>query len=148
MLWAGILAVPLAWSADLVASYALVKWTCSVQRTAVLHLVSVATLAVVGLRSDVRDVLVTHVLDAEPDHRIEFPEPSTWPFWTSLATTGLFIGSIFTPWAVVYGAVPLFITMTGWFWPKSATEGGTQPWPIRHRTLPLPDEAPSPGGAI
>src|SRR5205823_6149364 len=31
---------------------------------------------VVGLRSDVRDVLVTHVLDAEPDHRLEFPEPS------------------------------------------------------------------------
>ena len=49
MLWAGILTGPLAWSADLVASYALVKWTCSVQRTAVLHLVSVATLAVVGL---------------------------------------------------------------------------------------------------
>ena len=28
---------------------------------------------VVGLRADVRDVLVTHVLDAEPDHRLIFP---------------------------------------------------------------------------
>jgi cytochrome c oxidase subunit 1 len=100
---------------------------------------------VAGLRSDVRDVLVTHVLDARPDHRIEFPEPSIWPFFTAVATTGLFIGSIFTPWAVLWGAIPLFITLTGWFWPKHAGETGTQPWPIQHRTLPLPNEAPSPG---
>jgi cytochrome c oxidase subunit 1 len=97
---------------------------------------------VVGLRSDVRDVLVTHVLDAEPDHRLEFPAPSPWPFWTAVATTGLFIWSIFTPWGVVYGALPVFIAMTGWFWPKHPGDTGTQPWPIRHRTLPKPHEAP------
>jgi cytochrome c oxidase subunit I+III len=103
---------------------------------------------IVGLRADVRDVLVTHVLDAEPDHRVEFPEPSVWPFITALATTGMFIWSIFNPWGVVYGAVPVFLAMIGWFWPKSPDEGGTQPWPIRHRTLPYPSEQPSPGGAI
>ena len=59
--------------------------------------------------TDVRDVLVTHVLDAEPDHRLEFPEPSIWPFLTAIATTVLFIWSIFTPWGVVYGAVPVFV---------------------------------------
>jgi len=88
------------------------------------------------------------VLDAEPDHRVEFPTPSIWPFLTAVATTALFIASIFTPWGVVYGAIPVFITMVGWFWPKSPDEGGTQPWPIRHRTLPRPNEAPAPGGAI
>jgi cytochrome c oxidase subunit 1 len=103
---------------------------------------------VVGLRADVRDVLVTHVLDAEPDHRTEFPGPSIWPFLTAIATTVLFVWSIFTPWGVVYGALPVFATMVGWFWPKADDEGGTQPWPIRHRTLPRPNEAPSPGGAI
>jgi len=36
----------------------------------------------------------------------------------ALATPGLFIGSIFTPWAVPIGAVPLFVTLVGWFWPK------------------------------
>jgi cytochrome c oxidase subunit I+III len=97
---------------------------------------------VVGLRSDVRDVLITHVLDGTPDHRSEFPEPTIWPFLTAVATTGLFIGSIFTPWAVVYGAVPLFITLTGWFWPKEAGETGTQAWPITQRTLPKAGEAP------
>jgi cytochrome c oxidase subunit I len=102
---------------------------------------------VVGLRSGIRDVLVTHVLDAEPDHRSEFPTPSIWPLVTALATTALFIGSIFTPWAVVWFAGPLFIAMVGWFWPKSPDEGGTQPWPSR-RTLPGPNEAPAAGGAI
>jgi cytochrome c oxidase subunit 1 len=97
---------------------------------------------VVGLRSDVRDVLVTHVLDAEPDHRLEFPQPSPWPFWTAMATTAMFIGSIFNPWAVVYGAIPMFVTMTLWFWPKHPGETGTQLWPIHHRTLPNVHEGP------
>jgi cytochrome c oxidase subunit I+III len=103
---------------------------------------------IVGLRADVRDVLVTHVLDAEPDHRLEFPGPSIWPFLTAIATTVMFVWSIFTPWGVVYGSLPMFVTMVGWFWPASAAEGGTQRWPIRHRTLPQPGEAPAAGGAI
>jgi cytochrome c oxidase subunit 1 len=103
---------------------------------------------VVGLRSDARDVLVTHVLDAEPDHRKIFPKPSIWPLLTAIATTALFIGSIFTPWAVVYASVPLFVAMVGWFWPKSATEGGTRPWPFAGRALPRPSEAPAAGGVI
>jgi hypothetical protein len=73
---------------------------------------------VVGLRSDVRQVLVTKMLDAEPDHKSEFPEPTVWPLLAALATTALFIGSIFTPWAVVWGAGPLAATLIGWFWPK------------------------------
>ena len=97
---------------------------------------------VVGLRSDARDVLVTHVLDTEPDHRTVFPDPSIWPLATAIATSAMFAGSIFTSWAVVYGSIPMFIAMIGWFWPKSPDEGGTQPWPIEHRTLPLPNEAP------
>jgi cytochrome c oxidase subunit 1 len=103
---------------------------------------------IVGLPDDVRDVLVTHVLDAEPDHRQRFPEPSIWPFLTGIAVTILFIWSIFTPWGVVYGAIPVFITMVGWFWPKKPNEGGTPLWPLEHRTLPLPNEAPAPGGSI
>jgi cytochrome c oxidase subunit 1 len=101
---------------------------------------------VVGLRHGVRDVLVTYVLDAEPDHRVEFPGPSIWPLLTALATTVLFVWSIFTPWGVVYGALPLFIAMVGWFWPKSPDEGGTQPWPIRSRTLPGSQDAAAAGG--
>jgi cytochrome c oxidase subunit I+III len=74
--------------------------------------------AVVGLATDKREVLVTHVLDAEPDHKYENPTPSIWPFLTAIAVSGLFIGSIFTPWAVVWGAFPAFVAMVMWFWPK------------------------------
>jgi cytochrome c oxidase subunit 1 len=36
----------------------------------------------------------------------------------------MFIGSIFTPWAVPIGAAPMAVTMIGWFWPKSADAAG------------------------
>ena len=79
---------------------------------------------VVGLGTDSRKVLVTRVLDAEPDHKTESPAPSIWPLLTAIAVTILFIGSIFTPWAVVWGAVPVFVTMVGWFWPKRGLRPG------------------------
>jgi cytochrome c oxidase subunit I+III len=103
---------------------------------------------VTGLRDDVREILITHVLDAEPDHRYRCPDASYWPFWTAVATTILFIWSIFTPWGVVYGALPVFITMVGWFWPKRPDEGGTPVWPLARRTLPRPNEQPAAGGAL
>jgi cytochrome c oxidase subunit 1 len=73
---------------------------------------------VTGLRDDIREVLVTTVNDGEPDHKALFPEPSIWPLLSSIATTGLFIGSIFTPWAVPIGAIPVTAVLIGWFWPK------------------------------
>jgi cytochrome c oxidase subunit I+III len=74
--------------------------------------------AVVGLRADARYVLVTRVMDADPDHVEEMPEPSIWPFVTAVAVSALFIGSIFTPWAVIWGAIPVFVAMVCWFWPR------------------------------
>src|SRR5256714_14760357 len=83
---------------------------------------------VTGLRANVREVLITHLVDARPDHRYRLPGPSIWPFLAAVATTGFFIGSIFTPWAIPIGAVPLFITLTGWFWPKT-NESSSEPQP-------------------
>ena len=73
---------------------------------------------VVGIRSDRKEVLITRLLDALPDHRYHSVEPNIWPFFSALATTALFIGSIFTPWAVVWGAIPLTVTLVLWFWPR------------------------------
>jgi cytochrome c oxidase subunit 1 len=73
---------------------------------------------VVGLRSDLREVLVTDVMDAHPIHRMDMPEPSIWPFLSAVVTSGILIGTIFTPWAIVYGTVPATIVGVGWFWPK------------------------------
>ncbi len=81
-----------------------------------------------GIASDSREVLVTDVMDAEPVHLAEFPEPSIWPFLTSLATTGLLVSVVFTPWGLVWFAGPLFVTLTGWFWPKErAAEAVAEP---------------------
>jgi cytochrome c oxidase subunit 1 len=78
-----------------------------------------AELAVVhGLRVDDRELLLTTVLDAEPDVREPSAMPSPWPFIAAMATTVMFISSIFSPWAVIVGAVPAAIALIAWFWPK------------------------------
>jgi cytochrome c oxidase subunit 1 len=71
-----------------------------------------------GLRVEERELLLTTVVDARPDLRDPSAEPSIWPFVSSLATTAMFVSSIFTPWAVVIGAVPVAAALIGWFWPK------------------------------
>jgi cytochrome c oxidase subunit I+III len=72
---------------------------------------------VAGLAVDRREVLVTSVVEAQPDHRLTFPTPSPWPFLTAVATAAYFIASIFTPWAVVWGAIPVTLGLVVWFWP-------------------------------
>ena len=73
---------------------------------------------VVGLKFDEREALITRVMDAQPDHVEEQPAPSIWPFVTAVAVSVLFITSIFSPWGVVWGAIPVFIAMVCWFWPR------------------------------
>jgi cytochrome c oxidase subunit 1 len=73
---------------------------------------------VTGMRSDVREVLVTDVMDAEPVYRDRFPEPSMWPFVTALFSTALLVAVIFTPWGLPIGAIPVTVALIGWFWPK------------------------------
>ena len=88
---------------------------------------------VTGLRSDVRQVLVTKVLDAEPDYIDDFPQPTIWPLLAALATTALFIGSIFTPWAVVWGAIPVTVALVGWFWPKKREAEERPPQEVKRK---------------
>jgi cytochrome c oxidase subunit I+III len=74
---------------------------------------------VTGLRVDDREQLLTTVIDALPDLREPVPLPAIWPLVGAIATTLLFVGSIFTPWAVVWGAIPVAVALTAWFWPKN-----------------------------
>jgi hypothetical protein len=83
---------------------------------------------VVGVASDKREVLVTYVIDGDPDNRKELLGPSHWPFLTAVALSGLFIGSIFTPWAVVWGLPPVTAALIGWFWPRK----GSSPDELHH----------------
>ncbi len=70
-----------------------------------------------GLSIEDRELIVTTVQDAAPDHRTTFPTPSIWPFVSAVAVTAMFLGTVFTPWALVWGSVPIAIAVTTWFWP-------------------------------
>jgi cytochrome c oxidase subunit 1 len=75
-----------------------------------------------GLQLDKRELVLTSVLDAQPDLREPLVPPTIWPLLAALAVGGMFLASIFTPWAVIVGAVPIAITLTAWFWPKGKAE--------------------------
>ena len=68
---------------------------------------------------DDREQLLTTAVEAVPDIRYPSPEPTIWPLLSAIALAALFIGSIFTPWAIVIGTAPLGVGFIAWFWPKS-----------------------------
>jgi len=72
-----------------------------------------------GLRVDDRELLLTTVISAAPDLREPSACPSIWPFIAAVATAITFIASVFSPWAVAFGAVPVAIALIAWFWPKT-----------------------------
>jgi cytochrome c oxidase subunit 1 len=75
-----------------------------------------------GLRVDRRELIVSSLVEARPEARESSPRPSIWPLLTGLATSVMLVWSIFTPWAVVWGAIPVAVALVGWFWPKDTPE--------------------------
>ncbi len=73
---------------------------------------------VTGLSLEHREILVTKVLDAEPDHREEQPEHSIWPFILAVFSCIGLWGSIFYAWWFSVGFALAGLAMIGWFWPK------------------------------
>jgi heme/copper-type cytochrome/quinol oxidase subunit 1 len=86
---------------------------------------------VTGMETRRREVLLTTVLDAEPDARYTHPGPSVAPLLAALAVAVTFIGGIFTPWAFVVGPVVLFPALLLWM----ATEDD-QPGPPTYAEEP------------
>lgn len=77
---------------------------------------------VAGMRVDRREVLITSVVAALPEAREASPTDSVWPFWAAIATSIMLIWSMFSPWAVVWGSIPIAVALIGWFWPKGMAE--------------------------
>ena len=71
-----------------------------------------------GLRTDCREVLLTTMIDAEPDARHELPRPGIAPLLLALATGVTFIVGIFTPWGFTIGPVLAFGALLVWAWPR------------------------------
>jgi cytochrome c oxidase subunit 1 len=84
------------------------------------------------------------VLDAQPELCFDIPGPSIWPFLLSLATAVMFVAGIFTPWAILTGAILGGIVLTCWFFGdpnyknKTARETGKRSQPVR----PAPELRP------
>jgi cytochrome c oxidase subunit 1 len=77
---------------------------------------------VTGLAVDQRELVVSTVTEGKADLRESSPDPSIWPLVSAIIVAGLFIGSIFTPWALVWGAAPITVALILWFWPKTPLE--------------------------
>ena len=76
----------------------------------------------VGLSIDRRELIITTVAAAEAEAREASPRNSIWPLLTAIATSVMLIWSIFSPWAVVWGSIPVAIALIGWFWPGGTPE--------------------------
>jgi cytochrome c oxidase subunit I+III len=82
---------------------------------------------VTGLRTDIREGLVTNSLDSQPQYKEEMAGPSIWPFITSVVVSIVFVGSIFTAWAIPIGAPPLIVCLVGWLWPRDSGTPAAEP---------------------
>jgi cytochrome c oxidase subunit 1 len=93
-----------------------------------------------GLSTEKREGLVTSVLDAEPELRFDIPGPSIWPFMVSLGTAVSFIAGIFSPWAILLGALLSGAALICWFFgdPNYVNE------PARERPVRTKPASPSP----
>ncbi|NLS06388.1 cytochrome c oxidase subunit I [Rhizobium sp. P32RR-XVIII] len=77
---------------------------------------------VTGMRLDRRELIVSTVVEGVPEARESSPINSIWPLLAALATSVMLIWSMFSPWAVVWGSIPIAVALIGWFWPKGVPE--------------------------
>jgi hypothetical protein len=77
---------------------------------------------VAGLRTDTREVLITTLLDAEPEGLHKQPRDSIWPFLLAVCMGITFISSIFAPWGVLVGIGLGFLPALAWAWPSHPPE--------------------------
>jgi cytochrome c oxidase subunit I len=98
---------------------------------------------VAGVRSDIRQVLNTTMLEAAPDHLYEMAGDSYYPLLLAIPVSATIIVGIFTAWAFPIGAFVTFLAFIPWFW--SGTEEAKQHKDKKYkRSLELEEPAPLP----
>lgn len=83
-----------------------------------------------GVRADRREVVITTVMDAQPQAVAVMPSPSIWPLLLASTVGFGFLGFMFKPILFVYGFFLSFFMIVGWLWPH-------RPW--------LDEKAPAEG---
>jgi cytochrome c oxidase subunit I+III len=100
---------------------------------------------ITGVRSDIRQVLNTTMLEAAPDHLYEMAGDSIYPLLLAIPVSGTIIVGIFTAWAFPIGAFVCFLAFIPWFW--SGTEEAKQHRDKKYkRSAELDLPAPLPAG--
>ena len=103
-LWTGILAGPLAWAFDLMASYAVVKWVCHTNRYGVLQVITIASLAVVIIGAGVSYAALTRTASDEPTDGGHPRQRARFMAVLGLTSCGLFalqiLAGAIPPWAL------------------------------------------------
>jgi cytochrome c oxidase subunit 1 len=77
---------------------------------------------VTGLHVNIREMLSTTIHDAVPEHKYDMQGSSIIPFLVSLIVGAMFIGFMFTPWALPIGMAVLFVGFFAWFWSDSVED--------------------------
>jgi hypothetical protein len=102
-LWTGILAGPMAWAFDLMASYAVVKWVCHTHNYAVLPLITAASLAMVIGAAAIAWTALTRTANDLPVDGGQPRQRARFMAILGLASSGLFALQILA------GAIPHWV---------------------------------------
>jgi len=102
-LWSGILAGPVAWAFDLVASYAVVKWVCHTSNHAILPLITTASLAMVGVAAAISWTALRRTANDVPTDGGQPRQRGRFMAVLGLATSALFALQILA------GAIPHWV---------------------------------------
>jgi cytochrome c oxidase subunit 1 len=87
---------------------------------------------VAGIDSTRREILITSVLDAEPQALSVLPGPSIWPFLLACVVAIAFGGFMVHPAFFLVGFFLAFAVIVGWHWPGE--EERLPPWKEERRS--------------
>ena len=99
-LWTGILAGPIAWAFDLMASYAVVKWVCQTRNHGVLDLSAIVSFAIVVAAAVISWIALRHSSSEGPSDGGRPRQRARFMAILGLATSALFALQI------IAGAIP------------------------------------------
>ena len=102
-LWTGILAGPMAWAFNLTASYTSVKWVCHTGSYGVLPLITVVSLALVGVAAAISWIALMQTADDVPTDGGRPRQRARFMAMLGLASCGLFALQILA------GAIPHWV---------------------------------------
>jgi cytochrome c oxidase subunit 1 len=83
---------------------------------------------VAGLSAEIREGLVTTVLDAIPDVRYAYPGPEIWPFLAAVAITVWLVWSIWSVPGFAWGLIVPAVAFIGWYWPNKKEAEAELAW--------------------